>query len=150
MGVRVGTVWSAVRVAPERLLAEVVRNAGAHLAPSVSAADPVVAPTVGVTPLSTTPLASAARGATAIGPEIALATLAEGHSVTAADSGGRIFDEARVARAIDAATSLAALDSLEARLRADYPRDPRLRRTGRAGRRLAARRAALAGRSAAN
>jgi hypothetical protein len=152
MGVRVGTVWGAVRVAPERLLAEVVRNAGAHLAPSVPEVDPAVVPTVAVTPLATTPLAATARGATplAVGPEVALATLAEKRPVAAGDSAARIFDEARIARAIDAATTLAALDSLEARLRADYPRDPRLRRTGRAGRRLAARRASLAGRSAAN
>jgi hypothetical protein len=137
MAVRIGSASSAPSAAPERLLADIARSAGAMLAAGPTRAeDPraAVAHDWGLAAL--TPLTRA--GAAGLSAGVPLATLA------VEDSAARVFDEARIDRAIAAAASGPALDSLEARLHEDYPRDRRLRPDGRTGRRLAARRAQLA------
>ena len=149
---KVGAVWGAVRAAPERLVTELAATATAAALPG-TASDVSTPPTIVVPDppyrrqegsyAAVTPLTRVAQGGV---PLTTLATSAAPDPAARADGAGRAFDEARVARVIAAAVSVPELDSLEARLHAEHPRDPRLRRDGRIGRRLALRRAALAGR----
>jgi hypothetical protein len=130
------TLWRAARQAPELVTREA---AVASLpVPSGAALGPAAAYAVRPTREAGSPIAL--RTSSVSGGDVARAST---DRARAANAGARLDQEA-TARAIAAAESAAAVDSLETRLRVAYPDDPSLELGGRTWRLMKARRAALA------
>ncbi len=158
----VAAVWNVVRGAPGQIVAEVATAARAVTTPAGEAltATPLPGVQMAAQQASAQCLASAQSGFAAarasqssLGrptvPTTSLAIVSEsadvlcGRPAEVAATGARLLDAAVIARAVAASESIAELDSLEARLRADHPNEPALRDGGLLQRQIAARRSAL-------
>lgn len=130
------TLWRAARQAPQLVTSEVA-------APSIPvpvgvATGPAAA--YGLRPRGEAASPFAIRTSQVSAGDVARAATGGARSTNA---GARLNQE-ETARAIAAAESVAAVDSLETRLRSAYPDDPSLDLGGRSWRLMKARRAALA------
>ena len=159
-GLNVAAVWNVVRSAPGRIV-EVATQTPRVVAPMTPV--PASPGTGDVEPGSTAPVPQVATAtpdlsAPADAPSIALGrpampgtalaiTVRPGECVGALPADGAAIyalESPAIGQAIATCRSVAELDSLETRLRADHPGDPALRRGGSVQRRLDARRAVLA------
>ena len=129
------TLWRAARQAPEL----VTRGAAAPSLPMPSGVATGPAAAYGARPAGEIGTPIAIRTSTVSSGDVARA---QTEGPRSAKTGARL-DQEETARAIAAAESVPAVDSLEAQLRVAYPDDPSLDLGGRTWRLMKARRAAL-------